>query len=33
LSARWNWRLAQKLGRVAQVGFFRDPGELRRALD
>jgi ketopantoate reductase len=33
LSARWNWRLVQKLGRVAQIGFFRDPGELRRALD
>ena len=32
LSAPWNWRLAQKLGRVTQAGFFRDPGELRRAL-
>jgi ketopantoate reductase len=32
LDARWNWRLAQKLGRVVQVGFFRDPAELRRAL-
>jgi 2-dehydropantoate 2-reductase len=32
LSAPWNWRLAQKLSRVLQAGFFRDPGELRRAL-
>jgi 2-dehydropantoate 2-reductase len=32
LSAPWNWRLSQKLGRVVQAGFFRDPGELRRAL-
>lgn len=32
LSAPWNWRLAQKLGRVTQAGFFRDPGELHRAL-
>ena len=32
LSAPWNWRLTQKLGRVTQAGFFRDPGELRRAL-
>jgi 2-dehydropantoate 2-reductase len=32
LSAPWNWRLTQKLGRVTQAGFLRDPGELRRAL-
>ncbi len=32
LSAPWNWRLSQKIGRVTQAGFFRDPGELRRAL-
>jgi 2-dehydropantoate 2-reductase len=32
LGAPWNWRLAQKVGRVVQAGFFRDPGELRRAL-
>jgi len=32
LSAPWNWRLAQKLGRVTQAGFFRNPGELHRAL-
>jgi 2-dehydropantoate 2-reductase len=32
LNAPWNWRLSQKLGRVVQAGFFRDPGELRRAL-
>jgi ketopantoate reductase len=32
LSAPWNWRLCQKIGRVTQAGFFRDPGELRRAL-
>ena len=32
LNAPWNWRLAQKVGRVTQAGFFRDPGELRRAL-
>jgi ketopantoate reductase len=32
LNAPWNWRLAQKVGRVRQAGFFRDPGELRRAL-
>jgi ketopantoate reductase len=32
LNAPWNWRLAQKVGRVTQAGFFRDPGDLRRAL-
>ena len=33
LSARWNWRLAQKLGRVTRLGFFRGPDELRQALN
>jgi ketopantoate reductase len=29
---RWNWRLARKLSRVLQVGFYRDPPELYKAL-
>lgn len=32
LALTWNWRLFQKAGRVASVGFFRDPVELARAL-
>lgn len=32
LSLAWNWRLFQKAGRVASVGFFRDPAELARAI-
>jgi ketopantoate reductase len=32
LSLTWNWRLFQKAGRVASVGFFRDPAELARVL-
>ncbi len=32
LSLTWNWRLFQKAGRVASVGFFRDPAELARAI-
>ncbi len=28
----WNWRVVQKAGRVAGVGFYRDPGELLRSL-
>jgi 2-dehydropantoate 2-reductase len=28
---RWNWRLVQKLGRVAQAGFYAGPAELHRA--
>jgi ketopantoate reductase len=32
LSLTWNWRLYQKAGRAASVGFFRDPVELARAL-
>jgi len=27
-----NWRLLQKIGRVASVGFYRDPAELRESL-
>jgi len=30
---RWNWRLAQKLSRVVQVGFYGGPLELCRALE
>lgn len=32
LSLTWNWRLFQKAGRSASVGFFRDPAELTRAI-
>lgn len=32
LSLTWNWRLFQKAGRVASLGFFRDPAELARAI-
>ena len=32
LSLTWNWRLFQKAGRAASVGFFRDPAELTRAI-
>ena len=32
VEATWNWRLAGKLSRVVQVGFYRDPAELYRAL-
>jgi ketopantoate reductase len=32
LALTWNWRLFQKSGRVASVGFFRDPVELARAV-
>jgi ketopantoate reductase len=32
LSLTWNWRLFQKAGRVASVGFYRDPAELSRAI-
>lgn len=32
LSLTWNWRLYQKAGRVASLGFFRDPAELARAI-
>lgn len=32
LSLTWNWRLLQKAGRVASLGFFRDPAELARAI-
>jgi ketopantoate reductase len=28
----WNWRVAQKAGRVAGAGFYRDPAELLRSL-
>jgi hypothetical protein len=28
----WNWRLYQKAGRAASVGFYRDPAELLRSL-
>jgi ketopantoate reductase len=30
---RWNWRLAQKLNRVVQAGFYGSPLELCRALE
>lgn len=33
LHLTWNWRLMQKLGRVSQVGFYRDPGELLHSLE
>lgn len=29
----WNWRVLQKAGRVAGVGFYRTPGELLRSLE
>jgi ketopantoate reductase len=32
LSLSWNWRLFQKSGRVATVGFFRDPAELVKSI-
>jgi ketopantoate reductase len=32
VDASWNWRLARKLSRVVQVGFYRDPPELYQAL-
>ena len=32
VEASWNWRLARKLGRVARLGFYRDPAELYLAL-
>lgn len=32
LPAGWNWRLYQKAGRVASVGFFRDPAELLQSI-
>jgi ketopantoate reductase len=32
VDASWNWRLARKLSRVVQVGFYRDPAELYQAL-
>ena len=32
LAARWSWGLSQKVSRVTQVGFFRGPEELARAL-
>jgi ketopantoate reductase len=32
LSLTWNWRLFQKAGRVASVGFYHDPAELARAI-
>jgi hypothetical protein len=28
----WNWRIYQKAGRAASVGFYRDPAELWRSL-
>jgi ketopantoate reductase len=28
----WNWRIFQKAGRVASMGFYTDPAELLRAL-
>jgi 2-dehydropantoate 2-reductase len=30
---RWNWRLVQKLSRVAQAGFYAGPAELCQALE
>ncbi len=32
LELTWNWRVFQKAGRTASVGFYRDPGELMRSL-
>jgi ketopantoate reductase len=32
VEATWNWRLARKLSRVVQMGFYRDPAELYQAL-
>ncbi|HVP18446.1 MAG TPA: 2-dehydropantoate 2-reductase N-terminal domain-containing protein [Spirochaetia bacterium] len=29
----WNWRVLQKAGRVAGVGFYRDPGQLLQSLE
>ncbi|HUI72601.1 MAG TPA: ketopantoate reductase C-terminal domain-containing protein, partial [Spirochaetia bacterium] len=29
----WNWRVAQKAGRVGSTGFYRDPDELLRSLE
>ena len=32
LHLTWNWRILQKAGRVASLGFYRDPSELLRSL-
>jgi ketopantoate reductase len=32
LHLAWNWRIFQKAGRVAGMGFYKDPVELLRAL-
>jgi len=32
LHLAWNWRVFQKAGRVASLGFYRDPAELLKAL-
>jgi ketopantoate reductase len=32
LHLTWNWRLLQKAGRVATMGFYREPAELLRSL-
>ncbi len=32
LHLTWNWRILQKAGRVASLGFYRDPPELLRSL-
>jgi ketopantoate reductase len=32
LHLTWNWRLLQKAGRVASMGFYREPAELLRSL-
>jgi ketopantoate reductase len=32
LHLTWNWRIFQKAGRVASMGFYRDPAELLSAL-
>ena len=32
LHLTWNWRILQKMGRVAGLGFFRTPAELLRSL-
>jgi ketopantoate reductase len=32
LHLTWNWRLLQKAGRVARMGFYREPAELLKSL-
>jgi ketopantoate reductase len=32
LHLTWNWRILQKMSRVASLGFYRTPGELLRSL-